>query len=386
MKITMGFLLSRKSRLVISCCLFVIAALGYPLGAQDFIPYQDQKTHLYGYMDGNGNVVIKPNFKKSGDFAENIAIVEVKENYQSYIDGTGKIIFSSPVIGDKLQPFSNGYGIAFNSAGTYFINEQGQTVSPTYDGANPFSEGIAVVWKGDKCIAVDAKFKQLFEVPIDPVNRSGSLSFHSGLMAVRNADGLWGYVDRNGQFAIRPRFNTCSDFKGSYALAGSYASDGSIGNEVSVIDRSGRQVYSCDVRRPVEDVNAGDRSGWNMPFLYYDPIIRSCVLVWNPLAPDMSFLDDLRIVDPAQKKERTVHFSKIDCTAGDRRPDLFMMESDIFFDGRILDLDGTTLYDIGSYKSVDAVYCNKFLLVTFADKAQKLITLNGEELKLPEAR
>ena len=223
-------------------------------------------------------------------------------------------------------------------------------------------------------------------MPIDPINRSGSLSFHSGLMAIRNADNLWGYVDRNGQFAVKPRFNTCSDFKGNYALAGSNASDGSIGNEVSVIDKSGKQVYSCNVRRPVEDVNVGNQGGWNMPFLYYDAIIRSCVLIWNPLGPDMSFLDDLRIIDLAQKKEKTIHFSKIDCTAVDRRPDLFMMGSDIFFDGRIIDLDGTTLFDIGSYKSIDAAYRENFRSGTFEGNTEKLITLNGEELKLPDVR
>jgi WG containing repeat len=45
-----------------------------------------------------------------------------------------------------------------------------------------------------------------------PRSFAGADDFHEGFAAVTGKDGTWGYIDKTGQFAIAPRFESAMEF------------------------------------------------------------------------------------------------------------------------------------------------------------------------------
>jgi hypothetical protein len=136
-----------------------------------------------------------------------------------------------------------------------FIDATGKVVIPiNLEDADEFSEGLAHVWVDHRPAFIDTAGKVQFFLPQDCVNVG---SFREGLALVNAGGdsqhhsiegGLWGYVDRDGRFAIPPRFtltrglaydwSTSPVSSFSEGLAAVPGPDGRFG----FIDRTGRWV------------------------------------------------------------------------------------------------------------------------------------------------
>lgn len=140
----------------------------------------------WGYIDPRGRFVIAPTFDAAADFQPNgLAVVE-RGGYKGLIDRAGK----------PLTPFG-------------------------YKEIRSYSEGRAVAEGRDGCYRVlDERGRSIYEsaAPID--------DFHDGLAVIQDGT-LYGYIDRDGGTAIKPRFMIAGDFTGGKALvqpaAGGYA-------------------------------------------------------------------------------------------------------------------------------------------------------------------
>jgi hypothetical protein len=73
------------------------------------------ENHDEGFLDTNGNIVIKPIWRAVGDFSEGLAAVERRNNYQEgcennncwgYIDKTGRIVIEPQF--SRAEPFRDG--------------------------------------------------------------------------------------------------------------------------------------------------------------------------------------------------------------------------------------------------------------------------------------
>jgi WG containing repeat len=195
---------------------------------------------LWGYVDNDGRVVIKPQFLQADEFFEGRAAVS-KQNEAGYIQPDGSPSVVLPKDSFPARDFSE--GLAWFAKGGRFgcIDLEGKVViPPTYDGCQGFSEGLAVV-----CMNRNLK-SDPFNPELDPklfgyMDRNGRVviplrygsahSFHDGLARTDE-----GYIDRTGKVAISLR-----DFSSDPDLYVATATDYSNGRAVIVLDsKTGR--------------------------------------------------------------------------------------------------------------------------------------------------
>ncbi|HET8540318.1 MAG TPA: WG repeat-containing protein [Anaeromyxobacter sp.] len=117
-----------------------------------------------------------------------------------------------------------------------YIDRTGRVViSPRFDAAGRFSDGLAPVALGDRKGWADAT-GELVLVPEYAPAEAGALHrrFSDGLAVVRDGTKL-GYVDRRGRLAIPARFHSAEDFSEGLALTCDAAGCG-------YVDKTGRGV------------------------------------------------------------------------------------------------------------------------------------------------
>ncbi|MDE7086385.1 MAG: WG repeat-containing protein [Prevotella sp.] len=152
-------------------------------------PYRDSSSSnvYWGYHDGKGNVVIKPQFTAALEFHDGMALVEIQAGTADnrkwgWIDKKGNWVIE-PKYSQRPSEFDSVSGYACvedKNDNTYVINRKGQTVlgplnrSECEEGKfftiSPFCNGkaIAVVkfpggyGAASGCCVVDASFKKLY--------------------------------------------------------------------------------------------------------------------------------------------------------------------------------------------------------------------------------
>lgn len=130
----------------------------------------------FGYIDKNGKYVIPPQFEDAFSFREGRAVVGVGERSSqkvTYIDRSGNFI-----------------------------------TSLKFDAAAPFYNGIALVKFGNKYGYIDTSGNYI----VAPKFEVASQFFNDGL-AVVGVDGIGaGYINRQGEFVVKPYFGNVADF------------------------------------------------------------------------------------------------------------------------------------------------------------------------------
>jgi len=162
----------------------------------------------YGYIDGTGRFVIKPQFEEAGPFSEGLAWVRIGKRY-GYIDTNGNVVIK-PLF-EKEHPsddpptgsFSEGLAAVQVKADLYgYIDKSGQfVIKPQFQDAQPFSEGLAAVQIG-------------------------------GVDQYR-----YGYIDKTGKFVIKPQFEEAGPFSRGRAQV-------KIGGKTIFIDKTGKDISS----------------------------------------------------------------------------------------------------------------------------------------------
>jgi len=209
------------------------------------IPFQDHGK--WGYLSGKG-VVIAARFDFAGPFTDDGAVV-CDSAECGLIDENGKFIsptwrphrrlfpqhFSeglSPAIEDgkwgyvdrkrtivipfqfeHAKPFEHGMAMVALNKKTFFINRQGQRITPLFDWAFDFHDDLAAVGVGDKVgyIRRDGNFA------IPPIHHGASgIDFAEGLVAVRVKEKV-GFMDRSGRIVIQPKYDDVYPFSDGLA-------------------------------------------------------------------------------------------------------------------------------------------------------------------------
>lgn len=170
--------------LILMLCFSMNAA-----SARDFpSPFEDPVTHLWGYRDPNGFVVIKPRFTVARDFSvQGLAAVADQSGWK-FIDRKGKVLIKPYLLDNGPDPFQEGLA-RFKKAGKIgFFDERGRIViPPRFEFAAPFSEDRAAFCRG--C-------------------REVSEGEHRTLKG-----GSWGFIDKIGRIVISPRFQKAKPFE-----------------------------------------------------------------------------------------------------------------------------------------------------------------------------
>lgn len=153
---------------------------------------------LYGYINPQGNFLIKPEFSQAMDFNEYGTAIVSKDNLWGII----------------------------NSSGSY-------VVKPTYNYINEFQAGVAVFTKDNSMGIMD------YEGNVIPTKSYNYISnFSDGLSAVTtlNADNtsLYGFIDKSGKEVIPLTFKQASSFQEGYALVQTQT------ESYEIIDKTGK--------------------------------------------------------------------------------------------------------------------------------------------------
>lgn len=168
--------------------LMVWFSMGTVLAMATPFPFENPVTHLWGYRNANGFVIIKPRFTVAQDFSAQGLAAVADESGWKVIDRKGKVLIRPFLLDNGPDPFQEGLA-RFTKGGKFgFFDERGKIViAPRFDFAAPFSEGRAAFCRGCRDVA-DGEHRAL-------------------------EGGSWGFLDKMGRTVISPRFQKAGSFE-----------------------------------------------------------------------------------------------------------------------------------------------------------------------------
>ncbi len=171
--------------------------------------------NLYGYINTAGEMVIEPRFEQAEKFSEGLAAVRWADSF-GYIDQTGSYKISSRY--ERAEEFSEGLAAVKLNGKWGYINKSGEMViDAQFASAASFQNGVAAVQiaEGDtglfKYTFIDTEGKILTTKQFDYVGE-----FSEGY-AVALIDNLYGYINRDFEYAVEPKFDFACDFSDGLA-------------------------------------------------------------------------------------------------------------------------------------------------------------------------
>lgn len=206
--------------------------------AQAFSFKQTNSTN--SYIDVDGNELFPKRFYDTYEFKNGSARVAIapktkKESFNNklFINRAGGILFAATVLND----FSEGLA-AFGQITGFpvklkfgFIDRNFQIViKPEYSYVKDFSEGLAVARIGNLYGFIDKKGN-----PASFFQYKQARSFHEGLAAVQDRNGLWAVIDSTGKRITYYKYEEIGDFKNGYAPA-------KLQGNWGLIDKTGKTV------------------------------------------------------------------------------------------------------------------------------------------------
>ena len=202
----------------------------------------------FGFYDRSGNLVLGPYFV-AFPFSQGRARVKTGARAGSddwIIDSSGTLLPKKQLVLDGIRFTEGLIAVRQDRKLGYMDLDANITVEPRYDQGGAFAEGLAAVqldghWMFiDKSGAVTAEFPAgvAFAEPL-----SDGLSLVS---ADRDQSGRkFGYVDRNGHWAIKPSWDDAEPFHDGLAYVGIWK-DG----KAAYIDHKGRSMWEGRTSQP----------------------------------------------------------------------------------------------------------------------------------------
>ncbi len=173
-------------------------------GTGPLFPVEQQGE--WGYITREGDLVIEPQFDRAYRFFEDRALVRQNDRF-GFIDTSGTFVI--PPSYAAAGPFSEGLAPVRPDSLWGFVDRSGtMVIRPQYamaarnlarpdtahpDGTEPHAEPL------------------LFAAPTAPP------SYFSDRYARFRQNGHWGYLDRRGDVALAPQFDSASDFRNGLA-------------------------------------------------------------------------------------------------------------------------------------------------------------------------
>ena len=228
----------------------------------------------WGYQDNTGTLVIPAQFDKAMRFSEGLAAVTLHKKV-GYIDPNGKMVIAPRFV--HGEPFHEGLALVYTTWGMNifgdsegwdlfrragYIDRMGKIVIGTRlaENANSFSEGVAAFQPG---VASPGQAKWGYldkngKWAIEPRFENAS-DFSEGLAAVEVSTGKepgkkepmykWGYIDHSGSLVIPPQFSRAMPFMQGIAVVHLWNMQGHL-HPRGCIDKEGKLVDRCPARKP----------------------------------------------------------------------------------------------------------------------------------------
>lgn len=270
---------------------------------------------LFGYINRNGEMKIKPQFSSANTFSEGLAAVvphdSVNEplpglgltrngssNLLGYIDSVGKVVI--PAQFEAAHEFHGGFAAVKKDKWGY-VDKTGALLIPCeYEFAGSFSDGIAPVQKDNKVGFIDATNKLVI-----PLEYADAKSFSEGVASATRDGVHWGYIDKSGKFVLEPIYRGAFSFSDGLALvlsrpADQFVTDKSAAPYLWMTARSARGLLDIGTARSAcETINAvAPGTKW---------ADKSALFVKNVLPPKSVPLEAIELL----KKSREIRMTNL---------------------------------------------------------------------------
>ena len=188
------------------------------------------------FYDRNGNLVLGP-YSLAFQFSEGRARVKTEKG-EWLIDASGNFIAKPPVTLDGIR-FSDGMIAIRRDRKVGYMDTDGNiAIEPRFDQGGAFSEGLAAVESGGRWMFVDKSGTATAHLPedvifVEPISDGLAL-----VTAGPESSRKFGYVDRNGQWAVKPVWEDANPFHDGLAYVGIWKN-----GMVAYIDHKGKRVW-----------------------------------------------------------------------------------------------------------------------------------------------
>ncbi|MBN1126901.1 MAG: WG repeat-containing protein [Sedimentisphaerales bacterium] len=174
-----------------------------------------QKNQKWGYIDNMDAVVIELKYEDAGEFSEDLAYVQLKDKY-GFINKAGECVIE-PLF-DKAWSFYEGMAVVEVGGKHGYINHEGKIViEPQFDHFyGHFKQGMAMVAIGNRWYFIDEKGK--VAIDLQPYgytllyNLVTDSTFYEGISLVKDKDDSFVYIDKTGKPIIEKRFSNAHPF------------------------------------------------------------------------------------------------------------------------------------------------------------------------------
>jgi tetratricopeptide (TPR) repeat protein len=186
---------------------------------------------LWGYCTADGKFVMEPQFSSAGRFSEGLAAVcktgfkypkpgqdprsSFRDEDFSYIDQKGTVKIAGPFM--DARPFSNGLAAVMRDSKWGYIDKSGNATVPfRYGWAGNFEANMAPVELNGLVGFIDKDGKTVIPFKFKNAKEFGQMIYP---VAPATIDGkTWGYIDKSGEFSIKPQFQQAFPFSDKCAL------------------------------------------------------------------------------------------------------------------------------------------------------------------------
>lgn len=201
----------------------------------------------WGVVNRKGEIIIRPEFDFIDSFKNGVAYIKKNGKYGFVFLKDNRII--APLY-DDIRGFSEGYAAVKVNGLWGYINEEGNMVlEPKFSQAKKFRNGKAYVQIGEKIGTIDKEGRPI-----------GSFHEYEDYYDFNYEDEPWydrgirtrhGFIDKNGQFAIKPKFQNALSFnKEGFAIV-------KIDRKWGIIDVTGTYMIEPryeDIRRAGDNI------------------------------------------------------------------------------------------------------------------------------------
>ncbi len=176
-----------------------------------------QRDSVWTLIDRDRQDLFGRTFLRPAYFSQGLAIVTPRENVWQVIDPAGKIRFQLKDIQPHSRTYSEGLADVVSSSDERvfgFMDQAGHLAIPTvYRAAEPFSQGLAAVQVDDGRWGFISRENDW----VIPPRYLRAYSFEYDFAAVSNGD-KWGFIDATGQLVIPFQFDSAISFRRNVAV------------------------------------------------------------------------------------------------------------------------------------------------------------------------